>query len=229
MNTTFPPTADPGLRDLTQGTFRALLQALARPCSPQALPDFSGPCPLSRELAQAALTLCDHETRVWLSPSLDDEETRRWLRFNTGMQLVPDSRRAHFLLCANAAELPDLDAIDEGTALYPDRSATVLVGGMAFAPDNGSPMRLVGMGPGIRDKETLALCPGETVRNAARLADAEAFCGFWQANHERYPMGFDLFFLGGGRVTGLPRSTTLRPWSGEDMTGFADKGDSQCM
>lgn len=221
MNTTFPPTANQGLRDLTQGTFRALLQALARPCSPQALPAYPGNCPLAPELAQAALTLCDHETRVWLSPSLDDEETRRWLRFNTGMQLVADSRRAHFLLCANAGELPDMDDIDEGTALYPDRSATVLVGGVGFASERGVTLRLVGMGPGIKDEANLTLCPGDALDKAARLADAQAFCDFWQANHERFPMGFDLFFLGEGRVTGLPRSTALKPAANEE--------NSQCM
>ena len=88
MQTPFSPARDTVA--LCQHCFRALLQALARPCQPQKLPeDLSGAhMPLPWELASIALTLCDQTSAVHLGEGLNNDDVAGWLRFQTGMNFV---------------------------------------------------------------------------------------------------------------------------------------------
>ena len=179
---------------LCQQTFRTLLDALARPCQPRRLPKTADSgLPLPLELALIARTLCDQDTTVWLSPSLDTEAVRSWLRFHTGLLFCEQPEDAQFLLVSGLEELPELARLNQGTSTYPDRSATVIVASVHFA-EQGS---LNATGPGIHTSQPVP------------LALTSDFLVQWQDNHARFPQGVDCFFCGEGQVSGLPRTTVL--------------------
>lgn len=178
-----------------QRVFRAVLDAMSRPARfrrltvfPQSVPDG-----LSPVLADLALTLCDGETPLWLSPGLRREEIAAWLRFHCGCPLVEGMDKASFALVADASELPPLSAFAQGEITYPDRSATVLLAGLAF--DAGTRFRA--SGPGIR---------GEHVFTCAL---PEGFTEEWKENASGFPLGVDMLLCGADGVAGLPRTTRL--------------------
>ena len=177
-----------------QQTFRDLLNALACPGAPvETVGVDAAPAPLSPTLAAAALTLLDHETRVALCPPLDRAGVPDYLAFHTGADLGAALGEADFVL-AVADALPDIAALKVGTAEYPDRSATLLIGVDGF----GGGERVTLSGPGIE----------ETRDFAVDGLDA----AFWAAarrNHARYPLGVDFIFCGPGAVAGLPRSAAI--------------------
>ena len=83
-----------------------------------------------------------------------------------------------------------LAEINCGTALYPDDGATLIVA----AAHGGQRVRLTG--PGIEDTTEIALSVP-----ASFWAMREMLC--------LYPEGFDIFFVDGDKVIGLPRSTKV--------------------
>lgn len=182
--------------DDAQATFRAVLQAMARPGTVTELTVCpSAPAPLSPAMAAVALMLADHETPIWLGPSLDVADVRDFLTFHTGAPIVESSPKASFVLVANAGELPDPNQLNVGTPDYPDRSATLLIGAEAF--DDGAAVRL--RGPGIKGKSQF---------RARGLGPT-----FWQRaqdNHGLYPLGVDAVFCAGTQIAALPRSTQIK-------------------
>ncbi len=181
--------------DDAQVTFRAVLQAMARPGTVAELAVCPlAPAPLSPAMAAVALMLADHETPIWLGASLDVAEVRNFLTFHTGAPIVDVAAKARFVLVADDGELPDPDQINIGTPDYPDRSATLLIGAEAF--DDGAAVRL--SGPGIRGESEFR----------ARGFDLT----FWrraQDNHELYPLGVDVVLCAGTQIAALPRSTRI--------------------
>ena len=158
-----------------QRVFRVVLDAMSRPARLCRLPVFpqSVPDGLSPVLAALALTLCDGESPLWLSPGLRKDETTTWLRFHCGCPIVEEADKAAFALVADASELPPLSVFAQGVPAYPDRSATVLLAGLAF--DAGTRFR--GSGPGIcGEVPSPARCPkilrsgGARIRRASRSA-----------------------------------------------------------
>ncbi|VVT09258.1 phosphonate C-P lyase system protein PhnH [Rhizobium sp. EC-SD404] len=185
--------ADPVFR--AQANFRALMDALSRPGTIQRLSVDDGAMGLDADLAAVALTLVDHETSVWLSPSLsDDRKAREWLAFATGAPQVDAPELAAFALIAEADPLPDFKFFGQGTQEYPDRSTTIVkaCGGLTHGP------RLTCSGPGI--KSTLTITP------AGLGTD---FVERWSENRAQYPRGVDLILCAGGAVMGMPRTLTI--------------------
>jgi len=179
-----------------QSTFRAILDALARPGTVQAISEGAdAPLPLSAGAAAVALTLCDHDTPVWLDAGLRaNEMVGEWLRFHCGCPLATDPRDAIFAFISAGAELPSFDAFNPGTNDYPDRSTTIV---LAVASFEAGPC-LTLMGPGIRGRAALraeplpADMPERLVRN--RLL---------------FPRGIDLLLVTANAVAGLPRSVRI--------------------
>ena len=95
-----------------QRVFRVVLDAMSRPARLCRLPVFpqSVPDGLSPVLADLALTLCDGESPLWLSPGLRKDGTTAWLRFHCGCPIVEEADKAAFALVADASELPPLSA-----------------------------------------------------------------------------------------------------------------------
>jgi len=190
-------TIEGGFADLVlgaQNVFRAVMEALARPGSVQSIAsDVAPPAPLTPELGAVALTLIDHDTLVWLDPVLAaNEAVVAWLAFHCGASLTADSGAAAFALVSDAALLPALDDLGQGTDEYPDRSTTVVLAA-------GSVVRPVTLrGPGIKDRFTTELpLPGGD------------FIEQWAENRSRFPRGVDLLLVRDGTVVGLPRTTRI--------------------
>ena len=113
------------------------------------------------------------------------------LIMRTAAELADIGKADHVFLGAMASSDPLAD-IAIGSDFYPDAGATVIV-----RADIGSGAALRLTGPGV---------DGEVALQLDGLPD-----GFWKARAAclRYPMGFDLFFVDGVRVVGVPRSTTV--------------------
>ncbi|WP_052341307.1 phosphonate C-P lyase system protein PhnH [Salinarimonas rosea] len=190
-----PGFADPVLD--AQAAFRAVMEALARPGTPQRLPvGLAPPAPLSPALAAIALTLADHEAPLWLdAPLAAKPAVAAWLRFHTGARIVADGREAAFALVSDPAALAPFDRFALGELAYPDRSTTLVLACERLATDRG----LVLEGPGIRETARL---------DAAPLPDG--FVARWRANGALFPRGVDVILTAGDRVVGLPRTTTIR-------------------
>ncbi len=186
--------ADPVLG--AQGAFRALMDALANPGQPQALGhDLEHAPGLAPELAAVALAMCDHDSELWLDPSLAQAEgIVAWLRFQTGAPVVSDAGAAQFALVASPDNLPLLDSFALGTAEYPDRSTTIA---LALPSLNGGPA-LTLHGPGIKDTRTIS-----------PTGLPESFLAQWAENRALFPRGVDLLLVADGQVIGLPRTTRI--------------------
>jgi len=132
-----------------------------------------------------ALTLCDHETPVWLAPSLATESVMEWLRFHTGAPL--GGRGDAMFAFGRWEEIGPIADFRIGTADYPDRSATLVV----EVPELGARHTLTG--PGINGTARLT------------VPDPAVF----QANAALFPLGLDFFLTCGNRLAGLPRTTRV--------------------
>jgi alpha-D-ribose 1-methylphosphonate 5-triphosphate synthase subunit PhnH len=180
-----------------QSTFRAIMNACARPGSLQSITGAEEvPPPLSAEAASVALTLLDHDTPVWLDEPLSrSPDIATWLRFRTGAPIVGEPGNAAFALIADPQRMPPFEAFNAGLGDYPDRSATLILQVAAFA---GSDV-LTLTGPGIRGEATFA---------AAHLPADMA--GRIAANRSLFPRGVDLLFVAQGLAAAIPRSVRLK-------------------
>lgn len=179
-----------------QSIFRAVMEALAHPGTPHPIA-FSGapPAPLTPELAAVVLTLCDHDTPIWLDPALaGSADVGEWIGFHTGAPIERDTARAAFALATDGDLLPPLATFAQGTDEYPDRSTTVMLAVPALA--GGAALRA--RGPGIANDVMLAP-QGLPHHFATERAE----------NRDRFPRGVDLLLTAPGMVLGLPRSTRL--------------------
>ena len=187
MSLDLPGFADP-VAD-AQATFRAVLDAMARPGRLHLLGDKVQPPPLSGATAALLLTLVDADTPLWLAPSF--AAARDWIVFHTGAPLTDDPSRAAFVV---ADTLPDLSILSAGTDEAPETSATVILQIAGFGV--GPSFRL--SGPGLRVPHTLQI-NGLPADFATRWAD----------NHALYPRGLDLILTAGPTLVALPRSVAV--------------------
>lgn len=178
-----------------QRTFRAVLEAMARPLTPQPLGvPLSAPAPLTAEAGVVVLTLCDEQTPLWLDEALrGSTEVTTWIRFHTGAPLVDDAAQALFCLASSPQSAPPLDTLNLGTDQEPHHSATVII-----EAAEGAEGSCTAAGPGIRESLTWngAGLPPSFLKDRQRLTEA-------------FPRGVDLLFLTPGAVSGLPRTTRL--------------------
>jgi alpha-D-ribose 1-methylphosphonate 5-triphosphate synthase subunit PhnH len=179
-----------------QRVFRAVMEALARPGTVQALAcPLAPPAPLTPELAAVALTLVDHETPLWLDEGLRAAPgVAEYLRFHAGAPIVETPASAAFALVADPLRMPPFEAFAPGTPDYPDRSTTLILSLERLSPGPGFTLQ----GPGIESHAEL---------DAAPLPPD--FVTRWAANRADFPLGLDLILTSRGRVAGLPRSTAI--------------------
>ncbi|PBB30838.1 phosphonate C-P lyase system protein PhnH [Mesorhizobium sp. WSM3868] len=180
-----------------QTAFRAIMDAMARPGSVQALPPLAQPpAPLSATVGAVALSLCDNDTPIWLDPWLQAEATvKAWLGFHTGAPLANTPADAHFALIANPAGMAALDGFSQGTQEYPDRSTTLIL----LTDDLVSGPSLLLEGPGIEKTATIA--PTGMPRH---------FVEQWKQNNQRFPRGVDIILAAPGKLACLPRTTRIK-------------------
>lgn len=193
MTYLFPGLADPVFD--SQRIFRAVLDALAHPGRIVAIDAvLQPPPPLGTAAAAVLLTLADADTNVWLDAAAGTPELAAHLAFHCGCPRVLQPEEARFAVIADPAAMPPLSAFDQGTASYPDRSATLII--EVAALEGGVPWTLAG--PGIKDRTTFA-----------PQGLPEAFPGWLAENRARFPMGVDLLFTCAGRLAALARTTRL--------------------
>ena len=179
-----------------QAVFRAVLGALAEPGTIRPVQGIAGvPAPLSPVAAALVATLCDADTPVLLAPCIEGSDAvRRWMDFHIGAPLVSLAADAWFVVCPDAARLPLLESLAQGTQEYPDRSATVILQGDDF--DRGRPLWL--RAPGLPDSRKMAPLPAPVY-----------FREQWCRNGANFPRGVDLILAGPDGVAGLPRTTRI--------------------
>lgn len=179
-----------------QSTFRAVMEAMARPGRIQRISTSAGtPASLMHASAALALTLLDHDTPIWLDDAIAADGTvARWLKFHTGASLTDDPSAAAFALIGNGAALLPLERFALGTPEYPDRSTTLIVQVQALG--TGDSFRL--HGPGI---------DGETLLQAV-LQPADLF-GRLSINAAQFPRGIDVVLVSGDQMVAIPRTTRL--------------------
>ena len=190
------PARPPDSVLVTQATFRAVLDAMASPGSVRSLDTMIGaPPPFANAAAAVALTLCDHDTPVWLDAALrESDAVCAWLRLHCGCRLVSEPREAAFCFVSAPRDLPAIEAFSLGTPDYPDRSATIVI--QLESLRAGRPLAL--SGPGIRDTQVLH-ATGLPDDMPARLA----------GNRALFPRGVDFILVSGGEIAALPRSVRL--------------------
>jgi alpha-D-ribose 1-methylphosphonate 5-triphosphate synthase subunit PhnH len=177
-----------------QRAFKAVMDALARPGTIQRLPgEAAAPAPLPGGLAEIALTLCDHDSPVWLDADLVSENAAlEWLKFHTGAPIVAEMEKADFAFAT--ASLPPVANFALGTDEYPDRSTTIVLAVPSLAAGPALTLR----GPGIKTEAIIspAGLPGD-------------FLTQWSENREQFPRGIDLLLVAPEGLIGLPRTTRI--------------------
>ncbi|CCE11361.1 carbon-phosphorus lyase complex subunit [Bradyrhizobium sp. STM 3843] len=179
-----------------QSTFRAVMEAMARPGTIQRVAATVGvPSGLTRAAAALALTLFDHDTPVWLDPALaTGPDVATWLKFHTGAPVVAETVRASFALIRDGGLLPDLESFALGSGEYPDRSTTLILQVASLGEGRAYELR----GPGIDGAATLctAIAPDD-------LFDRLAI------NEELFPRGIDVVLVHDDSMVAIPRTTRL--------------------
>lgn len=179
----------------SQRIFRAVLEAMARPGRILDVAGiFEAPPPLDPAATAVCLALLDFDTPLWLDSLAATEGAVDYLRFHCGAPLVAAPAEARFALIADPHGLCGLEAFDNGTDEYPDRSATLILQVQSLTGGRGRRLH----GPGIAGEIRLDV-DGVPPR---LWAD-------WKANHARFPRGVDLIFSAGTVVAALPRSVRV--------------------
>ena len=179
----------------SQAAFRAILDAMAHPGRIATVGmQLSPPAPLAPASLACVLSLCDHETPLWLDDAASGLAAS--FRFHCGAPLVDAGNSAAFALCCGP--MPPLASFAQGTAEYPEHSTTVIC--QVSALGDGVPLVL--RGPGIDGSERLLV---------AGLPDD--FCTQWAANGALFPQGVDVILAQGQRLAALPRSVKIEPES----------------
>jgi alpha-D-ribose 1-methylphosphonate 5-triphosphate synthase subunit PhnH len=189
----------PGFADKVksaQSTFRSVMDAMARPGSVvRIVPGTGAPMPMMRGTAAIALTLFDHDTPVWLDPTMSETmDVARWIKFHASAPVLQDSSIASFALIGDPATLPALDRFSFGSNEYPDRSTTLIL--QVESLTEGASMEL--RGPGIDGTAIMqaAILPLDLFE---RLA----------INAKLFPRGIDVVLVSDDAVVAIPRTTRL--------------------
>lgn len=188
----------PGFVDAIAGaqqTFRAALDALARPTRPVALRTLAtAPGALTATAGALILTLCDDSTPVWLDAVLrEDADVVGWIAFHTGAPIVDEPARAAFAIVADSAAIPPLAGFGLGTDEAPHIATTLIVG----AREDATTVAVVADGPGFPEPARWgAPVPG-------------GFVSEWRENAAIFPRGVDVLFAASVTIVGLPRTTRL--------------------
>jgi alpha-D-ribose 1-methylphosphonate 5-triphosphate synthase subunit PhnH len=178
-----------------QSVFKLMMDAMARPGTIQTVsPDATPPAPLGIAAGAIALTLCDHDTPVWLSAGLVKSAVPQWLGFHTGAPVTSEKAEARFAVVESGASHSSFGLFASGTQEYPDRSTTLVI----ELSDLAGGRKLGLMGPGIK-----------SVTDVAPLGLPDSFLRLWTENRALFPRGIDIVLTSGSRFLCLPRTTKI--------------------
>jgi alpha-D-ribose 1-methylphosphonate 5-triphosphate synthase subunit PhnH len=182
----------PGFSDpvvMAQQSFRALLQAQAKPGTWHSLPRTEKISDLPGTLAAAALTLFDPETRIWGNFS---QHALRYLRFHCSCPIATEPSEAEFIVWKAEEGLPPFSEMNSGTVIAPETGATLI---MSVPQElEGHAVKLTG--PGIQASK--------------RFSPGGVSSIFWDSlvkTRTEALLGIDVIFCSPSRVAAVPRST----------------------
>lgn len=179
-----------------QTVFRAVMDAMAQPGTLGVVEvPVAPPAPLGIAAGALLLTLCDHDTPIWMTTALSKSALPGWVGFHTGAALTNTKADAKFAFVEAGAPFPSLAQFALGTQEYPDRSTTLVI--EVASLESGKPLQLTG--PGIRDTATIA-----------PKGLPETFLRQWADNRALFPRGVDVVLTAGRRFIALPRTTMIR-------------------
>ncbi|MGK6314518.1 phosphonate C-P lyase system protein PhnH [Neorhizobium sp. DT-125] len=179
----------------SQSVFRMLMDGMARPGTIRTVaPDAGQPEPLGGAAGAIALTLCDHETPVWLSAGLAKSAAGEWIGFHTGAPITREKAEARFAFVEAGAALVSFGLFAAGTQEYPDRSTTLVIEIAAL----GEGQALTLTGPGIQQATTVEV-----------KGLPEVFPRLWADNRALFPRGVDVILTAGKNLLCLPRTTRI--------------------
>jgi alpha-D-ribose 1-methylphosphonate 5-triphosphate synthase subunit PhnH len=179
----------------SQSVFKAAMDGMARPGTIQSVdPAISPPAPLDVAAGALGLTLCDHDTPVWLTSTLAKSSVPAWLGFHTGAALAADKLEARFVFIEAGAMVSSLNQFSLGTQEYPDRSATLIL--EVAELEGGKQLALTG--PGIK-----------SIQMISPIGLPETFLRLWTDNRAIFPRGVDIILTAGSRFVCLPRTTKI--------------------
>lgn len=188
MNIDLPGFADPVAQ--AQATFRAVLDALARPGTIHRVGEgLAAPAPLDPATAALLLALVDTDTKLHIAG--DCAAATDWLVFHCGTAPCPDAAAAGFVVSRG---MPDLGNLATGSDEAPEESATLVLQVAAI----GTGVAFTLAGPGLKAPATL--------RAEGLPAD---FVARWAANHALFPRGVDLVLCAGTALAAIPRSIAV--------------------
>jgi alpha-D-ribose 1-methylphosphonate 5-triphosphate synthase subunit PhnH len=180
----------------SQSVFKALMDGMARPGTTQVLDGGAlPPSPMGIGAGAIALTLCDHDTPVYLSMPLVEAGVPGWLAFQTGALVTDDRTEVQFAFLDRATPLPPLSTFAAGTQEYPDRSTMIVLEVPAFRCGQD----YILSGPGIQQ------CVAINITGLPA-----PFEGLWRENNGLYPRGVDLVLVAGLEMICLPRTARIR-------------------
>ncbi|MBC8171117.1 MAG: phosphonate C-P lyase system protein PhnH [Anaerolineae bacterium] len=163
-------------------TFLALMWSLSYPGRLYQLPA------LDTAFNLIAGALLDLETSYYTP-----EDSLKPLLAQTGAQALAVEQAAyHFYPAVGEEELTAIQQASVGTMLYPDEAATLII-----RCTLGSGTSLTLRGPGIHNSQILLV---------SDLPET-----FWQLRQTacRFPLGWDVYFVDGQQLVGLPRSVQV--------------------
>lgn len=188
MSIDLPGFADPVAQ--AQSSFRALLDAMARPGTIRSAgAGLAPPAPLDPATAAVLLTLVDTDTRLHIAP--DCAAATDWLVFHCGAAPRPADAAAFVV----TRTMPDLASLNAGTDEAPESSTTLVLQVAAL----GTGPALALSGPGLK-----------VPANFRAEGLPPDFAARWAANHALFPRGIDLILCAGATLAALPRSISVR-------------------
>ena len=180
----------------TAYAFRQIMNAMARPGRISHFePDVVAPHPLHRGTAAVALTLCDFQSPIWISPELDNPGVKHYLRFHAGATLTQSQSDASFAIMSSIAPMPHLEQFAQGSHEYPDRSTTLLIQVPSLLASGACELS----GPGLA-----------TPRRFSAEGLSPEFCRQMSSNNQNFPLGVDVIFISPIAIAAIPRSTAIR-------------------
>jgi alpha-D-ribose 1-methylphosphonate 5-triphosphate synthase subunit PhnH len=179
----------------SQSVFRMVMDGMARPGTIRTVEqDVGQPEPLGTAAGAIALTLCDHDTPVWLSAGFSQSAVAEWIGFHSGAPMTREKAEARFAFKEASSALSSFGLFSAGTQEYPDRSTTLVIEVEAL----GEGQELTLAGPGILHSTT------------AKVSGLpETFLRLWADNRTLFPRGIDVILTAGRSFLCLPRTTRI--------------------
>lgn len=175
--------------------FRALLKAMSEPstCVPLGLSQgLEGISPASYDVL---LSMCDSDTKLWISPSLDSEIVRQNLAFHCACPITEELHEADFALMLES-DIDGIKQLNNGTDRDPELSCTAIIQVANLQETQGKYSATQWRGPGLEKPVNVVLDLPKTLWEIRE-----------QCNH--FPRGIDMVFCDQDHVMALPRSTQV--------------------